>query len=113
MLNFQQIVCLTDTCTCMLQHYSKLMILGSCRSRTTTRSRQDRLLFSVFIVISNSSLRDTYIQEILQLQQNYNEFRKKNPVLKTGSDKMYVNKHSYQSCICNDLKGSAFLTNNK
>ena len=31
---------------------------------------------------------------------------KKKPVLKTGSDKLYVNKHSYQSCKCNDLKGS-------
>ena len=30
---------------------------------------------------------------------------KKNPILKTGSDKMYVNKHSYQSCKRNDLKG--------
>ena len=30
----------------------------------------------------------------------------KNPVMKTGLDKMYVNKHSDQSCKHNDLKGS-------
>ena len=54
----------------------------------------------MFIVISSSSRR--YYSN----DRNIMNLEKKSPVLKTGLDKMYVNKHSDQSCKCNVLKGS-------
>ena len=80
------------------------------------RNRQDQtlsiqvrlILFSVFIVISDSSLRETYVSRRYNTNNRTIMNLEKNPVLKTGYDKKNAYKHTVvcQSCKSNDLKGS-------